>query len=113
MWINVHGKGFAIDEGVLGYIERRLRFALGRFGDLIGRVTVLIDADGPRAEHEKLCRVVVDLLGHARIVVEDTDSSLNAAIDRAADRVGQAVHRKLDRVRLYAALNGPRPAGWN
>ena len=52
MWINVHGKGFAIDEGVLGYIERRLRFALGRFGDLIGRVTVLIDADGPRAEHE-------------------------------------------------------------
>lgn len=95
MWLNVHGQGFTIDEGVLGYIERRLRFALGRFGDRIGRVTVLIDADGPRAEQEKLCRVVVDLLGHGRTVVEDTDSSLNAVVDRAADRVGKAVQRKL------------------
>lgn len=96
MWLNVHGQGFAIDEGVLGYIERRLRFALGRFGDRIGRVTVLIDVNRPRAEHEKLCRVVVDLLGHGRTVVEDTDSSLNAVVDRAADRVGKAVQRKLD-----------------
>jgi len=44
---------------------------------------------------------VVEVLGHARVVVEDNDRDVQVAIERAADRLGQAVRRNLDRARLY------------
>ena len=88
---------------------------LGRFGDQVRRVSIyLADVNGPRGGEDKLCRIVVEVLGHGRVVVEDADHDLTVAIDRAADRVGQAVRRKLDRTRLYANLLGPTsPAGNN
>jgi len=109
MWLNISGQGPTVDAAVREHVERRLGFALSQFGDRIGRVTVhLTDANEPWGGEDKRCRVVVEVLGHARVVVEDTDRDLNVAIDRAADRVGQAVRRKLDRARLYADLTDPK-----
>jgi len=105
MWLTIHLQSLDIDEVARERVERRLRFALSRFSSQVGRVTVLlIDVNGPRGGLEMRCRVVVDVLGHRRVVVEDTDNDLNAAIDRAADRIGHAVSRILDRARLYAGL---------
>jgi len=101
MWLNISGQGLTVDAAVRECVKLRLKFALGRFGEHVGRVTVhLTDANGPRGGEDKRCRVVVDVLGHAWVVVEDADHDLNVAIGRAADRVGQAVRRKLDRARL-------------
>ena len=100
MWLNISVQGLTVDTAVCEYVERRLGFALGQFGDRIGRVTFhLTDANGPRGGEDKRCRVVVDVLGHDQVVVEDTDCDVQVAIDRMADRVGQAVRRKLDRAR--------------
>jgi len=115
MWLNISGQGLTVDAAVCERVERLLGFALGQFGDRIGRVTVhLTDAIGPWGGEDKRCRVVVEVLGHARVVVEDADHDLNVAIDRAADRIGQDVRHKLDRARLYAGLLAPNsPAGKN
>jgi putative sigma-54 modulation protein len=110
MWVTIHGQGLAVGGAERERVERRLGFALGRFGDRVGRVTVhLVDVSGPRGGVDKRCRVVVEVPGHGAVVVEEADADLNALIDRAADRIGQAVRRRLDRARLYAELTDPRP----
>ena len=49
MWLSIHAEPLPIDEGIYERIERRLGFALSRFGDRIGHVTVhLNDVNGPR-----------------------------------------------------------------
>jgi putative sigma-54 modulation protein len=89
--------------------ERRLQFALGRFGERVGRVDVhLYDVNGPRGGIDKCCRLVARLPGQEAVVVEETDSNINALIDRAAQRLGEAVRRRLDRTRRFVAA--PRPA---
>ncbi len=102
MWVTIHGRGLA-DAAVRERIERRLDFALGRFGDQVRRVSIyLADVNGPRGGVDKLCRIAAELPGHGRAVVEGVDDSLSAAIDRTADRVGQAVSRRLVLARTTA-----------
>jgi putative sigma-54 modulation protein len=102
MWVTIHGRGLA-DAAVRERIERRLSFALSRCGQQVVRVSVhLADVNGPRGGVDKQCRVTVELAGLGRVMIEDLDVSLNAAIDRAADRVGRAVRRRLQLVRTSA-----------
>jgi ribosome-associated translation inhibitor RaiA len=80
--------------------ERRMAFALGRFGARVSAVTVwLSDANGPRGGVDKICQAQVALATGPPVRVEDTDSDLYAAIARSADRVGRAVARDLARRR--------------
>ena len=82
------------------YIARRLHFCLGRFEARIGNVTVRIfDINGPRGGADKRCRMAVRLIPSDVIVVEEVNADLFAAIDRAAERLGQALARKLNRAR--------------
>ncbi|CAN5377930.1 hypothetical protein BH11PLA2_BH11PLA2_49130 [soil metagenome] len=115
MWLNISGQGLTVDAAVCEQVKRRLGFALGKFKDRIGRVTVhLTDWNGPQGGEGKQCRMVVDVLGHARVMVEDTDRDVQVAINRTADRVEQAVRRKLDHARLSAELFNPKSlAGQN
>ncbi|MBA4066598.1 MAG: 30S ribosomal protein S30 [Isosphaera sp.] len=107
MWLNIHGHGLVVDAAARERAGRRLGFALGRFGDRVGQVAVhLSDVNGPRGGVDKRCRVVVELPGHGPVVVEEADADLDALIDRAADRVGRAVVRRLVRARLFSH---PRP----
>ena len=75
--------------------RRRFEFALGRFGGRIRSLTVRVaDLNGPRGGVDKQCRVAIQLDAPRRvIVIEDTDASAAAAIDRAADRAARAVAR--------------------
>jgi len=111
MWLNISGQGLTVDAAVRERVVRQLRFALGRFGDHVGRVTVhLTDVNGPRGE-DTWCRVVVEVLGHGRVMVEDTARDVQVAIDLAADRVGEAVCRRMERARLYACLADVKSVG--
>lgn len=78
------------------YIERRLRFALGRFGDRVGLITVSVSGSG---REENKCRITAELLPFGRVVVEESDPDLLLAIDRATGRLGRLFGRALDRTR--------------
>ena len=78
------------------YIERRLRFGLGRFGTRVGQVTVRVSGGG-KEEHR--CRITAEVLPFGRVAVEESDPDLFLAIDRAAGRIGRLFGRELERVR--------------
>jgi len=81
-------------------MERRLRFALTRFGGRVGRVKVRIsDVNGPRGGIDKCCRICAEIVPFDTVVLEEVDAELHAAIDRAADRLGGSFARRLKRAR--------------
>jgi hypothetical protein len=47
MHIVMHMNDIDLAEAFNSYVERRLRFGLGRFGSRVGQVTVRIGDDGP------------------------------------------------------------------
>ncbi len=67
----------------------------------------LSDENGPRGGEDKRCRVRVGVDGPQDVVVEDVESDLYIAIDRAADRAGRVVARRLERQRTRRGAPQP------
>ena len=102
MRFSVSGDRVKVTTGLREYIDRRLYFALGRFGPAIDHLSVRVgDVNGPRGGVDKHCQIVVKLRasGSNPIAIDDNDESLHAAIARATARVGRTVARALDRKR--------------
>lgn len=107
MQINIQARNFALSDEVTRFVERRLRFALGRLDEKILHVTVrLSDINGPRGGIDKHCHLHVALKQVPDVVIEDTEADVFVAVTRAADRAGRAVLRRLDKQRNPAG----RPA---
>ncbi len=103
MQLDIRGRGFPLTEALRAHCERRLSFALARFGPRLGRVGVrLSDVNGPRGGVDKRCQVKLPLAKGRTLTVQSSDADLYAAIDRAADRAAQAVSRELERERTGA-----------
>jgi ribosome-associated translation inhibitor RaiA len=82
-------------------ITRKLGMKLGKFASSIERVTVrLSDANGPKGGRDQICQIKVVLSGLPSIVVEERDSALQNAIDRAMKATALAVRRSVQRRRL-------------
>ncbi len=100
MRVEVRVQNTDLGEALRGYVEHRLRFALGRFGGRVGRVMVrLSDINGPRGGVDKSCRISAEVLPSGRVMLEETDRELYTAIDRAAERIGRSFGRELERAR--------------
>ncbi len=113
MKIHLRSKKVGLDETVRAYIERRLRFSLGRYSPRILRVTVqIVDLNGPRGGEDKVCRIEVRLLPTGSVFVEDTDADLHAAVDRATDRAARSVSRAIERTRDLKRDIAPRSSQW-
>lgn len=70
--------------------------------DHIRRITLhLSDINGPRGGLDKRCRISVTLEKLAEVAVEDIESDLYVAIDRATDRAARTVTRNIDRARSH------------
>jgi ribosome-associated translation inhibitor RaiA len=107
--ISVRGYGIEVDPGLGGLVERRLSFALSRFGGRVRAVAVsLVDMNGPRGGIDKKCSMQARLAPRGSVRVEDTDSELPAAVDRAATRLARAVVRALERRREASNGGGVR-----
>ena len=115
MQIEIQARGFTLTQAIRGYIERRLRFALSARYTQINRVRVrLSDINGPRGGCDKRCSIQIMLPGQTPVLIEDTESNLYVAIDRAADRTRRTLTRRLSRQRdkdRVVSLNDRRPAG--
>ena len=87
-----------LGEGVLAYVERRIRFAIGRVGARVRRVLVRLgDLNGPRGGIDKCCRIIVRLARCRPVVVEQRDADVLRAADLAAGRLAHAVRRQVKR----------------
>jgi len=82
-------------------IARKLGTKLGKFISSIERITVRVsDANGPKGGRDQICQIKVVLSGLPSIVVEQRDSELQDAVDRAVKATALAVWRGVQRRRL-------------
>lgn len=115
MQIEIRNLNERIDRSQRDFIERRLLFALGRFGSRIRRVMVrLEDMNGPRGGLDKRCHIEVRMPGRSVMVVDVRDAELEPAVSRAAERIARRVRDELTTRRTQrqrgVAASRPTPA---
>ena len=120
MKIDIHSRGFTLTNAQRDYLTKRLAYGLTSGDAAIGRVIVrLSDINGPRGGEDKRCHIEVRLRGMPDVVIGDTETELHMAIDRATERAGRALMRRLGWRRAFAPpvrggegvpqLDGPTP----
>ena len=82
-------------------IQRRVLFALSRFDTRLRRVVVVIcDENGPRGELDTTCVITARLQRLGEVIVSETSEDTSVSISRAAERIGRAVQRRIERRRF-------------
>ena len=108
MQIDIQARDFSLTDALRNHAERRLRFALSCCDDHIQRIVMrLSDINGPRGGADKRCHLQVVLKGLPDVVIEDTQADLYVAIDRATDRAGRTLVRKIDRQQTLSKQGNP------
>jgi ribosome-associated translation inhibitor RaiA len=96
MKIGIQCRGFTLTSAIAGHVRKRLDFLLGRGLRRLRRVDVtLSDLNGPRGGIDKRCLIRVGIDGLRPVVIEDVQSDLYLAIDRAAGRASRTVLRRM------------------
>jgi ribosomal subunit interface protein len=120
MQMDIQSQGFSLTDGLRDYVMKRLAYALNHGDDHITQVTVrLSDINGPydpsnKSGDDKRCLIELRLKAAPAIVIDDTESDLYVAIDRAAERAGRTLARRLARQREFAPglPVAPEQADW-
>ncbi len=96
MQTDIHARGFSMTDAIENHVHRRLGFNFSYASNRVRRVHVrLSDLNGPRGGVDKRCLVEVRLEGLPVVVVEDIQSDMYTAIDRAVGRAARTVSRRL------------------
>lgn len=111
MQMDIQSQGFSLTDGIRDYVMNRLAYTLAHGDAVITRIIVrLSDINGPRGGDDKRCLVEVRLKAASAVVIEDVEADLYLAIDRAAERAGRTLARKLARLREFAPDRQELPA---
>jgi hypothetical protein len=98
MRIDLLCDGVDTAPGLRDYVARRMRFAIGRFGEHIRWARVkLADVNGPRGGTDKRCVVQLRLRNLPDVVFAITQLEVRAAVDEAANRVSRVLAQRLRR----------------
>lgn len=110
MNIQIRARDFTLTDGLREHIAWRVAYATNHGRDAVSRVVVhLSDVNGPRGGADKRCGIELRLKGTPQsLVVEDVQSDLYVAIDRAFERIGRSLLRNLSRRRDFAAVSAAR-----
>lgn len=109
MNIHIHAQDFTLTEGLREHVARRLAYALNHGRDSVSRIVVrLSDVNGPRGGVDKRCGIEIRLKGSTTVAIEDTEVDLYVAIDRAAERAGRTLDRRLSRRRNFPVVSASR-----
>ena len=96
MRTDIQTRGFSLTEALGKHVHNRLGFTFLYASSRVQRVRVrLSDLNGPRGGVDKCCLVEVRLEGLPVVVVEDVQSDMYTAIDRAVGRAARTVKRRL------------------
>ncbi|MBL4901042.1 MAG: hypothetical protein JKY62_00125 [Desulfocapsa sp.] len=100
MKITIKAHRLKLAQNTTTAMERRLRFALGRFGASVSEVKVrLTDLNGPKGGINKECLIVAGLRKGGEVVVRGSGKDCTATLNYCADRIGRTVERELNRSR--------------
>ena len=103
MQVDIQSRNFTLTDGLRDYLTKRLAYGLTAGDAAIRRVIVrLTGVNGPRVGEDKRCHIEVRLRGIPDVVIEDTQTDLYVAIDRATERAGRALVRRLGQRRAFA-----------
>ncbi|HEX5010255.1 MAG TPA: HPF/RaiA family ribosome-associated protein [Planctomycetota bacterium] len=92
--------------------EKRVASALDRFERRLRRVAVMIeDVNGPKGGADKRCLIRATGERGFAVQAQATDTSIEAAVDRAAGAIGRNVSRAVERRRDFAARDRTSMAG--
>lgn len=98
MQTDIQARNFSLTDSLRDYSEKRLHSVLSCCSEHIQQVVVrLSDINGPRGGEDKCCHIQVMLAGLPDVVIEDIETDLYIAIDRATDRVGRILVRRIKR----------------
>ena len=115
MHFEITAEGVQLTDVLCDRVERRLRFTLGRFGDRVERVHVVLSNErSPGGGPEDRCwRFRIAVRGRLpAMLIEQVDSNVEVVIDGAVDRISRAVARRLDPlVAASRALQERTPGG--
>lgn len=108
MQMAIQWKDFHLSDDVRDHTMKRLASRL-RCGDgYITRVSVrLSDGIGTRAASDKCCRLEIHLKGMPDVMIEDIESDFSLAIERATERAGRTLARRMERLRECPAAARP------
>ena len=96
MQTDIQARGFSLTEALDNHVQNRLGFTFLHASNRVNRVRVrLSDLNGPRGGVDKCCLVEVRLEGLPVVIVEDIQSNMYTAIDRAVGRAARTVKRRL------------------
>jgi putative sigma-54 modulation protein len=102
MHIDIQARGFELTNGLREHTMRRLSFATDWARDEVRRVTVrLSDINGPRGGEDKRCLIQIPLAGKTDIVIDELDSDLYVAIDKAIGRIERVLTKQIERAREH------------
>ena len=100
MQLRIQARNDEISRTFEEWIERRLWFALAKFGGRICSIRALLeDVNDPRGGVDQRCRVEVLLVPTGKIEAEATDADAVLAVSRATDRVARRLRDALERRR--------------
>ncbi len=112
MQISIRSRNFSLTDALRNHASKRLRFALSRCSDHIRRVVMqLSDINGPRGGIDKRCQLRLVLDGMPDVIINDVEADMYTAIDRAADRAGRTLARKLGRLHRLGKQSGMLKTG--
>lgn len=106
MNFQIQAQDFTLTTGLRQHVAVRLACALNHGQDIVSSIIVrLSDVNGPRGGVDKCCGIEVRLKGAPSLIVEDTQTDLYVAIDRASERIGRTLDRRLARQRDFPAVS--------
>ena len=99
MRIEIRSLDHRLDSAAVGQVERRLRFALGRFEGVVDCVSVRVRDVHQLQRHEwdRSCRVEVALTFGETVDCEATGSDLLGTVDAVSDRIARLVTHHVKR----------------
>ena len=112
MDIEIRAHGLKLSAAQRLHVERRVGSALDRFEHKLRGVTVVIeDLNGPKGGADTRCRIRARGDRSLAALAQATDISVEAATDRAADRIGRNVAKAVSRRRDFAGRDRTSMAG--
>ncbi|HNC51143.1 MAG TPA: HPF/RaiA family ribosome-associated protein [Accumulibacter sp.] len=109
MQIQIHADDLDLTEGLRDHVAKRLAHALKHGREVVSRIVVrLSDVNGPRGGVDKCCGIEIRIKGASAIAIDDTQADLYVAIDRAAERAGRALDRRIARRHQFAMRHSNR-----